>query len=61
MMPEGYESADGARQTEREPKRKSCEPIGESVVRHGPFVMNSKQEILQAVDDYRSGLLGTLD
>jgi quercetin 2,3-dioxygenase len=39
----------------------SGEPIGESVVRYGPFVMNSKEEIVQAVDDYRNGRMGTLD
>jgi redox-sensitive bicupin YhaK (pirin superfamily) len=37
------------------------EPIGESVVRYGPFVMNSKEEIVQATDDYRNGRMGTLD
>ena len=30
-------------------------PIGEPVARGGPFVMNTKQEILQAVQDYHSG------
>ena len=30
-------------------------PIGEPVVRGGPFVMNTKQEILKAVQDYHSG------
>lgn len=30
-------------------------PIGEPVVQHGPFVMNSQEEILQAVRDYQSG------
>jgi len=29
-------------------------PIGEPVARHGPFVMNSRQEIQQAYSDYRS-------
>ncbi len=29
-------------------------PIGEPVVKHGPFVMNSRQEINQAISDYRS-------
>ena len=30
-------------------------PIGEPVVRGGPFVMNTKEEILKAVQDYHSG------
>ncbi|KAG1437435.1 hypothetical protein G6F56_013106 [Rhizopus delemar] len=34
------------------------EPIKESVVQHGPFVMNTKEEIYQAFDDYRSGKNG---
>jgi len=37
------------------------EPIGERVMRHGPFVMNNKEEILQAVEDFRAGRMGTLD
>ena len=28
-------------------------PIGEPVVKHGPFVMNSPAEIQKAYDDYR--------
>lgn len=31
------------------------QPIGEPVSRYGPFVMNSRQEIVQAVEDYQSG------
>ena len=30
-------------------------PIGEQIARGGPFVMNTKEEILQAVQDYKNG------
>ena len=33
----------------------SGKPIGEPIARGGPFVMNTKQEILQAVEDYNKG------
>ncbi len=33
----------------------ACEPIRETVVRHGPFVMNSEEEIRRAVQDYSTG------
>jgi len=33
----------------------SGKPIGEAVARGGPFVMNTKSEILQAVQDYHNG------
>jgi redox-sensitive bicupin YhaK (pirin superfamily) len=38
----------------------SGEPIDEPIVSHGPFVMNSREELLQAVEDYRSGRMGRL-
>ena len=33
----------------------SGKPIGEPIVRGGPFVMNTKEEILKAVEDYQNG------
>ena len=33
----------------------SGKPIGEQIARGGPFVMNTKQEILQAINDYHNG------
>ena len=30
-------------------------PLGEPIAQHGPFVMNTNQEIFQAVRDYQSG------
>ena len=35
-------------------------PIGESVAWLGPFVMNTREEVLQAVADYQAGRLGTI-
>ncbi|MGH6628361.1 MAG: pirin-like C-terminal cupin domain-containing protein, partial [Burkholderiales bacterium] len=32
-------------------------PLGEPVVQYGPFVMNTREEIEQALDDYRQGRL----
>jgi redox-sensitive bicupin YhaK (pirin superfamily) len=33
------------------------QPLGEPVVRYGPFVMNTKQEIVDAVQEYNDGTL----
>ena len=30
-------------------------PLGEPIARYGPFVMNTKDEIFQAIDDYKNG------
>ncbi len=38
----------------------SGEPLGESVVAHGPFVMNTRAEIAAAVRDYQNGRMGSL-
>ena len=36
------------------------EPIAEPIVGHGPFVMNSEAEIVQAFDDFNSGRFGRI-
>ena len=36
------------------------EPIDEPVVGYGPFVMNSQQQILEAIDDFNRGRFGRL-
>lgn len=35
-------------------------PIKEPVFSYGPFVMNTEQEIVEAINDFRSGKMGTL-
>ncbi|HEX9436366.1 MAG TPA: pirin family protein [Candidatus Limnocylindria bacterium] len=35
-------------------------PIGEPVVQYGPFVMNTREEIMQAIADYQSGKMGSI-
>jgi redox-sensitive bicupin YhaK (pirin superfamily) len=36
----------------------SGKPLDEPIVQHGPFVMNTKEEIYQAVRDFQEGRLG---
>lgn len=38
----------------------SGEPIGEPIVFHGPFVMNTEQEIMDAINDSQTGKMGEL-
>ena len=34
------------------------EPLNEPIAQHGPFVMNTQQQLIEAVDDFRAGRLG---
>ena len=36
------------------------EPIKEAIVAQGSFVMNTKEEIAQAITDYETGKMGKL-
>jgi quercetin 2,3-dioxygenase len=36
------------------------QPIGEPVEHYGPFVMNTRDEIVQALEDFEAGRLGTV-
>jgi redox-sensitive bicupin YhaK (pirin superfamily) len=32
-------------------------PLGESIAQWGPFVMNTREQVEQAIDDFRAGRL----
>jgi redox-sensitive bicupin YhaK (pirin superfamily) len=34
------------------------QPLGEPIAQHGPFVMNTREQLVQAMDDFRHGRLG---
>ncbi|WP_375477117.1 pirin family protein [uncultured Jatrophihabitans sp.] len=36
------------------------EPIGEPMVQYGPFVMNTRAELVQTLEDYQQGRLGVI-
>jgi redox-sensitive bicupin YhaK (pirin superfamily) len=36
------------------------EPIGEPMVQYGPFVMNTRAELVEALEDYNAGRLGVI-
>jgi redox-sensitive bicupin YhaK (pirin superfamily) len=35
-------------------------PLNEPIARYGPFVMNTREEIYQAIEDYRQGKMGLI-
>ncbi|HEY1044622.1 MAG TPA: pirin family protein [Telluria sp.] len=55
------EGADGVRMSASAPTRLlliAGRPLGEPIAQHGPFVMNTQQQLIEAVNDFRAGRLG---
>ncbi|MEF9994800.1 MAG: pirin-like C-terminal cupin domain-containing protein, partial [Acinetobacter sp.] len=38
----------------------SGQPLNETIEGYGPFVMNNREEIEQAIDDFNSGKFGKI-
>jgi redox-sensitive bicupin YhaK (pirin superfamily) len=59
----GRPAADGVRLQNPGPEEARAlliagQPLREPIVQHGPFVMNTREQIFQAVEDFRAGRLG---
>jgi redox-sensitive bicupin YhaK (pirin superfamily) len=35
-------------------------PLNEPIARYGPFVMNNREEIMEAIADYQNGSMGKI-
>ena len=39
----------------------SGQPLGEPIAAQGPFVMNSREELIEAIQEFQRGEMGDLD